>query len=193
MDRDQADLFDHPVPSWPEGFRYSAAVIPTALQSSVLHELTQLPFKSFDFHGFEGKRRVVSFGWRYDFAMEKLEKTRDIPAFLLPVRRLAAGFAGIDEARLQQALVTEYSPGAPIGWHRDKAVFGLVIGVSLLSTCTFRLRRKRENKWERVSIEAEPGSAYLLSGSARAEWEHSIPPVDKMRYSITFRDLQREP
>ena len=88
-------------------------------------------------------------------------------------------------------LVTEYGPGAGIGWHRDKAVFGETVGVSLLSPCVLRLRRKvGERKWERGNLTAEPRSAYLLSGPARSEWEHSIPPVDALRYSITFRNLR---
>ena len=91
---------------------------------------------------------------------------------------------------LQQVLVTEYEPGAAIGWHRDKAVFGEVIGISLLSSCTFRLRRKVGTTWERVSVTAEPRSAYLLSGPSRTEWEHSIPAVEALRYSVTFRNMR---
>jgi len=37
---------------------------------------------------------------------------------------------------------------------------------------------------------AEPRSAYLLSGPARTTWEHSIPPVTSLRYSITFRNVR---
>ena len=92
---------------------------------------------------------------------------------------------------MQHVLVTEYGPGAGIGWHRDKAVFGETIGVSLLSPCVLRLRRKvGEKKWERANVVAEPRSAYLLCGPARSEWEHSIPAVDALRYSITFRNLR---
>lgn len=88
------------------------------------------------------------------------------------------------------ALVTEYSAGAAIGWHRDKAVFGEIVGISLQTPCTFRLRRKHGTTWERVNLTAAPRSAYLLSGPARSEWEHSIPPVDALRYSVTFRNLR---
>jgi alkylated DNA repair dioxygenase AlkB len=89
-------------------------------------------------------------------------------------------------------LVTEYGPGAGIGWHRDKSVFGETVGISLLSACVLRLRRKMgERKWERVNVTAEPRSAYLLSGPARVEWEHSIPAVDELRYSVTFRNLRQ--
>ena len=88
-------------------------------------------------------------------------------------------------------LVTEYAPGAGIGWHRDKVVFGEVVGVSLLSPCLFRQRRKvGERKWERANLVVEPRSAYLLSGPARTQWEHSIPPAEAPRYSVTFRNLR---
>ena len=185
----QGDLFGHQLPVLPEGFRYAANVVPRAMQDALLGEIPNLPFREFDFHGFEGRRRVVSYGWKYDFDSASLRKADDIPAFLLPLRERAADFAGLPCEHLQQVLVSEYDVGAPIGWHRDKAVFGVVVGVSLLASCTFRLRRKVGVKWERLSITAEPGSAYVLSGPAQTLWEHSIPPVERLRYSITFREL----
>ncbi len=106
------------------------------------------------------------------------------------MRSRAASGAGLTTDALQHVLVTEYAPGAGIGWHRDKNVFGVVVGVSLVSSCVFRLRRKKENSWERVNVVVAPRSAYVLSGAARAEWEHSIPAVDQLRYSLTFRDLR---
>ncbi|MCA1368515.1 alpha-ketoglutarate-dependent dioxygenase AlkB [Bradyrhizobium sp. BRP14] len=186
----QEDLFGKPADNLPQGFRYEPDIVPLTLQEALLEAIPQLPFKAFDFHGFQGKRRVISFGWKYDFSTESLRKGDAIPPMLLPLRELAADFAGLPTEALEQALVTEYEKGAPIGWHRDKAVFGAVIGVSLLSSCTFRLRRKVGGKWDRASIVLQPGSAYLLSGPSRTEWEHSIPPVDRLRYSITFRELR---
>lgn len=41
-----------------------------------------------------------------------------------------------------------------------------------------------------MNLTAEPRSAYLLSGAARAEWEHSILGVDALRYSTIFRNLR---
>lgn len=186
----QGDLFGNPPGNLPKGFRYQAGIVPQKLQKVLLEALPGLPFKPFDFHGYEGRRRVVSFGWKYDFDTESVRKIDAIPPLLLPLRQLAADFSALPAEGLQQALVTEYDVGAPIGWHRDKAVFGDVVGISLLASCTFRLRRKRTGKWERASVILEPGSAYLLSGSARSEWEHSIPPVERLRYSITFRELR---
>ena len=178
--------------AWPVGFRYQADLVPPDQEDALLGQVRELPFKEFQFQGFVGKRRTVSYGWHYDFNDRLLRKAEDLPPFLLSLREAAAEFAELPASRLQQVLVTEYTAGSSIGWHRDKAVFGEVIGISLLSSCKFRFRRKAGSTWERVSLIAEPRSAYLLSGPARTEWEHSIPAVEALRYSITFRNL-REP
>jgi alkylated DNA repair dioxygenase AlkB len=87
-------------------------------------------------------------------------------------------------------LVNEYRPGAPIGWHRDRPQFEDVVGVSLGAPGRFRFRRKAGVGWERMALTVEPRSVYLLRGSARTEWEHSLPPAPELRYSITFRSLR---
>lgn len=190
---DQLSMFDVPVPgALPEGFRYQADVVHPDDERQLVARVQELPLRAFEFQGYTGKRRVVSFGWRYDFNDRVLHKVEDIPAFLLSLRNLAAAFAGLAPSELQHLLVTEYSAGSAIGWHRDKAEFGDVIGISLLSPCTFRLRLKNGEKWQRASIIAEPRSAYLLRGPSRTEWEHSIPAVDALRYSVTFRNLRAD-
>jgi alkylated DNA repair dioxygenase AlkB len=184
---------DQTTPYLPEGFNYRHELIGTAEEDALLAHVCQLPFREFEFHGYKGKRRVVSFGWRYDFSARHLQKADDIPEYLLPLREAAAEFAGLEAEEFQHVMVTEYSPGAGIGWHRDKAVFGQVVGISLLAPCVLRQRRKvAEKKWERVNVVAAPRSAYFLSGQARSEWEHSIPPVEALRYSITFRNLRAD-
>ena len=194
--RQQFDLFGGPDPgpgpgpALPDGFKYAPDLLGPADEAALLAHVRELPFRDFEFHGYTGRRRVVSFGWHYDFAERRLRKADDIPAFLLALREPAAAFAGLAPAALQHALVTEYAPGAGIGWHRDKAVFGEVVGISLLSPCVFRLRRAAGEGWERVNVPAEPRSAYLLSGPSRTEWEHSVPPVGALRYSVTFRNLR---
>ena len=186
----QIDLFGAAAPSLPQGFRYQSDLLTPDGEASLLERVKALPFKDLEFHGFTGKRRVVSYGWQYDFNQSALRKADDMPTFLQPLREVAAAFAGMNASQMQHVLVTEYGPGAAIGWHRDKAVFGEIVGISLLSPCTFRLRRKVGATWERASISAEPRSAYLLSGPSRTEWEHSIPAVDSLRYSITFRNFR---
>lgn len=186
----QPDLFGAPEPRWPEGFRYQDEVIDQAAEAALVAEIARLPFKAFEFRGYEGARRVVSFGWRYDFGERKLHEAGETPAFLAPLREAAGAFAGIAPEDLAHVLVTEYQPGAPIGWHRDRPEFGEVVGVSLAAPCRFRFRRRKGAGWERMALTAQPRSAYLLSGAARAEWEHSIPPVEALRYSVTFRTLR---
>jgi alkylated DNA repair dioxygenase AlkB len=185
----QADLFET-ASEYPAGFRYAPEFISRAEERRLIEQLQQLDFKPFEFQGFLGKRRIVSFGWRYDFNGGGLTKTDDMPDFLLPLRERAAAFAGLRPTDLQQVLLTEYQPGAPIGWHKDRSVYGDVIGVSLLSACMFRFRRKAGARWERSSIVLTPRSAYLLHGPARTRWEHSIPAVTELRYSITFRNFR---
>ena len=91
----------------------------------------------------------MAYGWKYNYAARTLEASREIPGFLLPVREIAARFAGMSPDDLQQILITEYDAGAGIGWRRDKGEFGQIVGLSLLAPCVFRLRRKQGAKWER--------------------------------------------
>jgi alkylated DNA repair dioxygenase AlkB len=190
MSPDQHELHLAPEhPSLPEGFVYRPDVLSVPEEQLLVERIRELPLKEFDFHGFTARRRTISFGWHYDFARSKLDKADDIPASLLPLRETVAASAGLAPDQLPHVLILEYSAGSTIGWHRDKATFGDVIGVSLLSPCRFRLRRKVGSKWERASLNLEPRSAYLLRGPSRTEWEHSIPAVDALRYSITFRTL----
>ena len=189
MPKHQIEFFAE-TPKYPDGFRYEREIISRDDEQRLIAEIRTLPLKEFDFHGYQGKRRVKSFGSRYDYDEERLKEAEPIPDFLLPVRERAAVFAGVPVDDIQHILVTEYDH-AGIGWHRDKPNFEDIIGISLLGSCTFRLRRKVGTSWERVSLEAEPRSAYLMRGPSRTEWEHSIPEVDGLRYSITFRTVRK--
>jgi alkylated DNA repair dioxygenase AlkB len=42
-----------------------------------------------------------------------------------------------------------------------------------------------------AEVTLEPRSAYMLTGDARTKWQHQIPPVKELRYSLTFRSLRR--
>lgn len=174
----------------PEGFAYRPDFLAAEEERALVAELERQPLKEFDFHGYLGRRRVIFYGWRYDFS-SRLHRADPIPEFLHPVRQRAAEFAGVAAADLDHVLLTEYRPGAPIGWHRDRPVFDDVIGISLLSPCVFRFRRKQGAGWERASLLVEPRSLYLLRGPSRREWQHSIPPMEQLRYSITFRSLTK--
>jgi alkylated DNA repair dioxygenase AlkB len=185
---DQVDLFGETA-AMPEGFVYRDEVITAAEEAELIAELRRLPFKPFEFQGYLGKRRIVSFGWKYDFDRKALRGSNPLPHFLMPLRKTAAEFAGLQPADLQQVLINEYEAGAGVGWHRDKGMFQDVVGVSLSSAATFRFRRERGDDWERISRVLRPRSAYLMRGPSRWEWQHSVPPVDALRYSVTFRNF----
>jgi alkylated DNA repair dioxygenase AlkB len=185
----QGSLLRDPA-GFPEGFQYKENFLSPSQERVLIASFKRLPFREFEFRGFLGKRRTVSFGWRYDFNVRELQQAEQIPTFLLALRKRAAKFAGLHAESLKHVLVTEYAPAAAIGWHRDRPEFDDVIGISLGAPCLFRFRRKAGTKWDRASIELQPRSVYLLRGPARLEWQHSIPPVDKLRYSVTFRSLR---
>ena len=176
-------------PSWPEGLDYQDALIGPAEADSLVEWFRTLPFRAFEFHGFTGLRRVVSFGSRYDFGAARLTPAEPVPTELHPLLHAAARFARLPPAALGHALVTEYAPGAPIGWHRDRPEFGQVVGVSFLSPAVLRFRRRTPSGWRRFGLTLAPRSAYRLHGEARSAWEHSIAPATALRYSVTFRTL----
>lgn len=178
----------------PDGFRYHADVLSVEEEAALARELGALPFKPFDFQGFLANRRVVSFGYRYDYNSRAVVEAEPFPPFLVSLRRQVAAIFGRPAEAFRQVLINEYRPGAGIGWHRDKAEFDEVVGVSLLQPCSLRFRRKADGTsgrqtWERATLNLDPRSAYLLSGAARTEWEHSIPALPRLRYSITLRTL----
>jgi alkylated DNA repair dioxygenase AlkB len=173
----------------PAGFRYQENVITTPEEQTLVAAVQKLDLKPFEFQGHLANRRVISFGLRYDYTRRKVEAASEFPSFLNELREKAAEFAGRASNEFQQAGVNEYGPGAGIGWHKDKAQFGVVVGISLLAPATMRFRRPQGRGWARVSHTIAARSIYLLAGEARTEWEHSIPPLDELRYSLTFRTL----
>jgi alkylated DNA repair dioxygenase AlkB len=183
----QGSLFDTPANASPPGLAFREEFVSPDEESALLARVSELPFKPFEFQGWTGKRETISFGWRYDFNQARVERAPPIPDFLLPLRERAAQFAGLEPAAFEQGLVIRYEVGAGIGWHRDRPVFDQVFGLSLLSPCVLRFRRRRGAGFERFSLEAPPRSAYLLSGEIRHDWEHGISPLQVKRFSITFR------
>jgi alkylated DNA repair dioxygenase AlkB len=180
------DLLPEPLP---EGFLYQRDFLRVDEEAGLLRAIAAENFEALDFHGYKALRRTVEFGLEYDFQSRKATPTRAFPDYILPVRERAAAFAGIDPASLVEGMIIEYPPGAPIGWHRDAPQFGTVIGTSLRHQA--RMRFKPYNKPGKIiSITLEPRSIYVLRSSVRWQWQHSIPAVHDLRYSITFRTLR---
>jgi DNA oxidative demethylase len=175
----------------PEGLLYSPDFISADEERELAGRIAALPLRPFEFRGFVGKRRTASFGLHYRFeGAGRLEPARPIPDWLEPVRIRAAALAGLTPDTLRHVLLIEYDEGAGIGWHRDRPEFGVVIGISLLAPARLRFRRRSGTGWQRCDVVAKPRSAYLLRGPARGEWEHSIPAVAALRYSITLRTIR---
>jgi alkylated DNA repair dioxygenase AlkB len=177
----------------PEGFDLKPDFISREDEMTLLAAIQSLEFRQFQMHGVTAKRRVVQFGWRYSFGTYGLTPTLPLPEAFEPVRAQAAGFAGVSSDDFAEALVTEYQPGAGIGWHRDAPPFDIVAGISLAGSCRMRFQRGTGTEREVCAVELPPRSIYLLTGSARKNWQHTIPPTKELRYSITFRTLRHKP
>jgi alkylated DNA repair dioxygenase AlkB len=183
----QLALFPQPQAT-PQGLRVTDEFISTSLERDLIGEVSALPLQPFQFGAFEGKRRVASFGFRYDYTLQRLQPAEPIPGWLLPLIQQVEAYGG-PSTRIAQVLCTEYDVGVGIGWHRDKPHFDRIFGLSLGSPCKFRLRRAVGEKWQRYTLEATPRSLYVMSGESRRVWEHSIPGVEAPRCSITFRTM----
>jgi alkylated DNA repair protein (DNA oxidative demethylase) len=173
-----------------EGLKFDPSFITPAEELQLLQHIQSLEFHEMKMRGVVARRRVLHYGVHYSFETFRATPGPPIPDFLLPLRRKAGAFAGVDDAALAEALITEYAPGATIGWHRDAAPFDVVVGISLASECRFRFRRGKVRAWQTEEVLMPPRSAYVLDGPARREWEHSIPAVKALRYSVTFRTLR---
>lgn len=177
----------------PPGFLYRDHFISPAEERALLDAIAGVRFSDFALRGVVARRRVAFYGQAYN-----REVAGPLPSFLLPVRARVAEWRGIDAGAFAMALINEYRPGAPIGWHRDAPQYDIVAGVSLLSPCRMKFRpyqspSSADAKTRRVAtheVELTPCSAYLMTVEARNAYEHHIPAVAELRYSITFRTLR---
>lgn len=198
MARLQPNLF--PSDDRPPGFQLRLAFIDAPEERSLLDTIGRLEFSKVEMRGGVAKRRTVHYGWTYAYEARATEPGVEIPAFLLPLRARAAAWAGVEDDAFGEALITEYSAGAGIGWHRDAPMFGdIIAGVSLRSGCRMKFRPYvspkelvggRPPRRATHEVELPERSAYLIAGIARRDFEHSIPETSGLRYSITFRTIR---
>ena len=183
-------LFPEDTPPLVSGFRYREKLFDDATEADLISKIATLPFAPFAFKGFTGLRQTIAFGSGYDFTHNRVEEAQALPSWLEPLWASAGAFAGVDPAVLAQTLVSEYQPGAGIGWHRDRPDYDKVVGISLGSSCVLRLRRPDGARWIRRNVGLARRSAYVLDGEVRDVWQHSILPGDHLRYSVTFRNYR---
>lgn len=184
----QADLFGS-APMLPEGLRYEEEFLLPAQEAGLIALIERLPLAPMKYQQYEALRRVVSYGGQYDFSAQRLEAAAPLPGWLQPLRAQAAAWLGIAPEQFVHALVAEYQPGTPLGWHRDVPDFEDIVGISLGHDAVMRLRPYPHVKGDRraVKVRLAPRSIYLLRGAARWAWQHSVAPTKALRYSITLR------
>ena len=174
----------------PQGFAYHPAVLDEAEEREMAGRLAELDFAAVTMRGQVARRRAKHFGWVYGYESWRITPGPPVPDFLGDVRQRVAMLAGVSPEALAEVLVNAYPTGAGIGWHRDAPQFGVVIGVSLLGECRLRFQRGRGSSRQTRAVTIAPRSAYVLDGAARHEWQHSVPPMKTLRYSVTFRTLR---
>jgi alkylated DNA repair dioxygenase AlkB len=186
----QADLFDAPASALPDGLLYQPGFLSAGEEAQLLDWIATLPLHAARYKAYTARRRVASFGTSYDFDDQRLLPAPPLPAQLRALRERAAAWARLAAADFHNALIAEYAPGTPLGWHRDVPDHEVVVGVSLRGAARMRFRRyppTQPRAADVFSLELAPRSIYVLRGEARWAWQHSIAPTDELRYSITLR------
>jgi alkylated DNA repair dioxygenase AlkB len=187
----QQDLFGDVV-RFPAGLRYEEGFLSAEEEARLLGAIRQLPLQEAQYKQYTARRRVASFGGRYDFSSQELLPAGAIPDWLIPLRGRAAAWARLPAEQIHHALVAEYAPGTPLGWHRDVPDFEAIVGISLGGSCRMRFRRYPPPKPGRAEfhLDLAPRSIYTMQAEARWGWQHSVSPTKELRYSITFRTLR---
>ena len=176
----------------PAGLTYQQELVSADDERALLELFAGLEFERIEMRGQVARRTALHFGVDYDYDNPgRSGGGEPFPDWLNPYRDQAAALAGVQPGELVEALVQRYPPDATIGWHRDAPMFGKVVGLSLAAPCRMRFRQPRGDRRDVFELVLEPRSAYVLAGSVRWQWQHSIPAVKEERYSITFRTLRR--
>jgi alkylated DNA repair dioxygenase AlkB len=186
-------LFDI-APVLPPGFNYYPNFITEAEEAQLMKLVAQFELQQMKFHEYEAKRKVINFGQGWSFTEQKLKQGNAIPAeFAFIVDRIAKQLS-IPNELIVQFLITEYPVGSVINWHRDAPPFDIIAGLSLLADCSFKLRphdKEKQTRSATISLPVQRRSLYSMQGPAKSEWQHCTAPLNKIRYSLTFRTLKK--
>ena len=191
----QAELFEADQ-ALPNGLVYRADFLDAGEEAALLEAIAALPLQAARYKGYRARRRVASYGSSYDFEADALRHGGPLPVAFEALRSRLAAWAGVAPEAFSNALIAEYRPGTPLGWHRDVPDYGRIVGVSLASACRMRFRPyppRAHGNAGLLTLELAPRSAYLLQGEARWRWQHSIAPTPALRYSVTLRTPAHEP
>jgi alkylated DNA repair dioxygenase AlkB len=173
-----------------EGLRYQPEFLNADEEAGLLDIVRSLPLHAARYKAYVARRRVVSFGGSFDYDENILRPGDPLDERLVPLQQRVAAWLGVAPAALVHALVAEYAPGTPLGWHRDVPDFETIAGISLGGEAVLRFRPyPPTHPGARTVLELPvlPRSIYKMAGAARWDWQHSVPPVKAPRWSITFR------
>src|SRR4029078_10902255 len=183
VDGGQSELFELP-PRLPHGLVYRPQFLTRAEEAALLAAIAPLPFRQERFQQYVARRRVVHF--HADGDVDTTDAYDDGESFssgpvsplLAALQQRIADAFGISRLAFVHTLVSEYQPGAPIGWHRDKPAYGVVFGLSLKGRGAMRFRPLDPNAEPRQTLvlELEPRSLYVMQGPIRWLWQHSMLP-----------------
>jgi hypothetical protein len=182
---EQLALFERVRPE-PEGLRYAADFVSSAIEKELISAIRTLPLRAFQSGEFEGKRRVASVSATITTCDECSGQNRFPPGW----RKSLQGSR--HSATLQFG--SSRFCASDTAWGRDRlaprqATVCGEFGLSLGASCKFRFRSSGK-RWDRFTLDAEPRSFYMMSGASRQNWEQSIFAVEALRYSLTFRPLR---
>jgi hypothetical protein len=86
----------------PAGFRYIPDVLSPAEEKNLVQRFEKLPLKPFEFHGYQGNRRMYTFGHRYIFAGQEPRADASIPDYLRPLTEIASRISGMPADAFEQ-------------------------------------------------------------------------------------------
>ena len=99
----------------PEGLRYQPEFVSRTTEAELIGHILELPLQPFQFGAYEGKRRVASFGFRYDYTAKRLQEAEPLPAWLTSIIKSVEKFGDLPPGSVRQVLCTEYDVGVGIG------------------------------------------------------------------------------
>ncbi len=194
LSADEPDLFGEAPAAAIEGLRYEREFLGRDEEQALLALVRGFSLREMRYKEFTARRRGIGFGGSYDFDNHRLRPGPPLPASLHPLRDRVAAWMGMPPEAFAHALVAEYRPGTPLGWHRDVPDFEDIVGVSLLGDAVLQLRPyppASPSAPARLELRLAPRSIYMLRGPARWAWQHAIAPTEGLRYSITMRTRRR--
>ena len=186
----QASLFGTDDTGFPPGMRFEQDWLGTEEEAALVEAIRALDLREAQYKQYTARRRVASFGGKFDYDNNRLLPAPPIPPAFEPLRERVARWLDVAPDLFSQMLVAEYAPGTPLGWHRDVPDFESIVGVSLQGEGEMRFRPYPPESGRAADVRSlllPPRSVYVLEGPTRWQWQHSIVPTQVLRYSISLR------